>query len=215
MSVKDYYQLLELPFNANTEAIKKAYRKQAMRYHPDRNATNPFAAQLFSEVQEAYDVLSNPVKRSEYHLARWKTGLPDRAATNFTPTPVELLEQAQKMKQFVAQLDAFRMNKEALFQQLKQLLNMGHMQLLTNSGNEHTRTQFVLEILGSMQPLPYQNWLELSRVLIMVAGSNNTLLLMIRRTEQNKKQEQWLESNKPWLIVLAVGLICALIYLIA
>ena len=67
MAVKDYYRVLEIPQNARQEEIKKAYRKLAMRYHPDKNTGNPYAVQYFREIQEAYDVLSNPVKRSEYH----------------------------------------------------------------------------------------------------------------------------------------------------
>jgi molecular chaperone DnaJ len=63
---KDYYQLLEITRNASDEEIKKAFRKQAMKYHPDRNPGDKAAEEKFKEVNEAYEVLSNPEKRKMY-----------------------------------------------------------------------------------------------------------------------------------------------------
>ncbi len=64
-SNKDYYDLLGVPRSASDEDIKKAFRRLAMEYHPDRNRRNG-AAEKFKEVNEAYQVLSNPQKRSAY-----------------------------------------------------------------------------------------------------------------------------------------------------
>mgnify|MGYP000594101211 CR=1 FL=1 len=56
---KDFYAVLGVAKDADATAIKKAYRKLARQYHPDRNADNPEAAKKFKEVSEAYAVLSN------------------------------------------------------------------------------------------------------------------------------------------------------------
>ena len=61
-----YYEILEVEENASSETIKKAYRKQAMKYHPDRNPGNPEAEEKFKDAAEAYEVLSDPHKRSIY-----------------------------------------------------------------------------------------------------------------------------------------------------
>lgn len=63
---RDYYDVLEVDRNASDEEIKKAYRKMAMKYHPDRNPDNPEAEQKFKEAAEAYDVLRDPEKRARY-----------------------------------------------------------------------------------------------------------------------------------------------------
>lgn len=64
---KDYYKILELSRDADADAIKKAYRKQALRWHPDKNQDNKVAAEeRFKDIAEAYDVISDPQKRAVY-----------------------------------------------------------------------------------------------------------------------------------------------------
>ena len=62
----DYYELLRVPRDAGQEEIKKAYRKVALEYHPDRNAGSREAEERFKEVTEAYEVLRDPQKRARY-----------------------------------------------------------------------------------------------------------------------------------------------------
>ena len=66
MSKEDFYNTLGVAKGAAEPDIKKAYRKLAMQYHPDRNPGDSGAEKKFKEVQEAYDVLSDPKKRSAY-----------------------------------------------------------------------------------------------------------------------------------------------------
>ena len=63
---RDYYEVLGVPKGATADEIKSAYRKLAMKYHPDRNPDNPAAKERFTEISEAYEVLSNPEKRQRY-----------------------------------------------------------------------------------------------------------------------------------------------------
>ena len=63
---RDYYEVLGVERNANADEIKKAYRKAAIKYHPDKNPGDKEAEEKFKEAAEAYDVLSNPEKRARY-----------------------------------------------------------------------------------------------------------------------------------------------------
>lgn len=63
---RDYYAVLEVTKEATADEIKKAYRKKAIQYHPDKNPDDKTAEDKFKEAAEAYDVLSNPDKRSRY-----------------------------------------------------------------------------------------------------------------------------------------------------
>lgn len=66
MSKRDFYEILEVQKSASKEEIKKAYRKQAIKYHPDKNPGNKEAEEKFKEAAEAYEILSDDDKRARY-----------------------------------------------------------------------------------------------------------------------------------------------------
>ena len=66
MSKRDYYDVLGVSRNAGDDEIKKVYRKLAMKHHPDRNPDNPKSEDRFKEAKEAYEILSDPNKRTAY-----------------------------------------------------------------------------------------------------------------------------------------------------
>jgi curved DNA-binding protein len=79
MDYKDYYKVLGLGRSASESDVRKAYRKLAMRYHPDRNPGNKQAEDQFKDINEAYQVLSDPQKRARYDqlggaYSNWQQG---------------------------------------------------------------------------------------------------------------------------------------------
>src|SRR5881628_2384208 len=65
-SRRDYYEVLEVQRDASEEEIKKAYRKLAVKYHPDKNPGDKTSEDKFKEIGEAYEALSDPQKRAAY-----------------------------------------------------------------------------------------------------------------------------------------------------
>src|SRR5439155_24621099 len=70
MAKRDYYEVLGLNRDATEEDLKKAYRRLAMKWHPDRNPDNPRAEDHFKEAKEAYEVLADANKRAAYNQFR-------------------------------------------------------------------------------------------------------------------------------------------------
>jgi len=66
MAKKDFYEILEVSKTSTAEEIKKAYRKKALQFHPDKNPDNKEAEEKFKEAAEAYEILSNPEKKQRY-----------------------------------------------------------------------------------------------------------------------------------------------------
>src|SRR6201996_1881047 len=80
---KDYYEVLGVARTASAEEIKKSFRKLARQYHPDVAKNKKVAEEKFKEINEAYEVLSDPAKRKKYDElgANWKSG------AEFRPPP--------------------------------------------------------------------------------------------------------------------------------
>ena len=66
MEIKDYYKILELEPSASLQDIKKAYRRLAQQFHPDKNQNDQYALIHFTEIKEAFEVLTNPSRKNNY-----------------------------------------------------------------------------------------------------------------------------------------------------
>lgn len=105
MANKDYYQLLGVNRSATEKELKTAYRKLAKQYHPDANPNNPQAEQKFKEINEAYEVLSDSEKRSQYDtygadFAKYAGGNPYGGGVPFSGNPFARQQQGRVNVEF-------------------------------------------------------------------------------------------------------------------
>src|SRR5258708_39532749 len=86
---RDYYEVLGVPRNASDADIKKSFHKSARQYHPDVAKTKKGAEEKFKEINEAYEVLSDPAKRKKYDELgpNWKQGAEFRPPPGWQGTP--------------------------------------------------------------------------------------------------------------------------------
>ena len=93
---RDYYEVLEITKAATVEEVKKAYRRAALKHHPDKNPGDHTAEAKFKEVNEAYQILSDAQKRAAYdragHAAFEQGGGGFGGAGSSSPQPFELAE---------------------------------------------------------------------------------------------------------------------------
>lgn len=105
--VRNYYQTLGVPRDATNEEIKKTFRKLARQYHPDVNPNNKLAEEKFKDINEAYDILSDEIKRADYDsllFGKGKRGVPLRPPTdNRNGTGAPSRQQASDWKDFAPQ----------------------------------------------------------------------------------------------------------------
>jgi len=213
MSSKDYYRLLGVKPSASDDEIRRAYRKLAFKYHPDKNPDDPVSEATFREIAEAYEILSDPKKREDYHYKRFYT-YTYKDSTGPTVTPESILNDAIKLQKLVEKADPFRMNRDALLFQVEQILSEENLLLLKNENQPNINYVIVEALLDACKPLHYVATIVISERLFLLAESNNAFEKKITDfLESQRKKDNW-NRYKIALAVAAAILLCLIIFLI-
>ncbi|HMK27031.1 MAG TPA: DnaJ domain-containing protein [Chitinophagaceae bacterium] len=211
MPLKDYYSILEIKSSATQAEIKKAFRKLAHQFHPDKNKHDPYYTAQFAEVKEAYEVLTNPAKKEYYLQQRWYDQSTGKRKTQDIITPVALLKQVLELERYVSKLDVFRMDKEGLHDYLSILLTDTTIEKLNSFNDEATNEEIIKILLACFRPLPFDLVLSLQKQLIKIRVNPGC----------SKKISDWMagrekihtrEKYKVWIILLVVAVLCLLIF---
>jgi curved DNA-binding protein CbpA len=210
--LKDYYHILQIPPGATLVEIKQAYRSLAKTYHPDKNMNDPYMAAQFNDVKEAYETLTNPVKKETYLQERWYNQSINKKRTAEATTPISILRSCLELEKYVSKLDVHRMNKQSLFNYINELLSNDTIEALKNFNETAINRQIINLILIAMRPLPQKFVKKLSASLQLLACSDEISLQQINDSLlQHKKKFLW-EKYKIALMLLFTILICLLIY---
>ena len=211
MLLKDYYSILEIRSSATQAEIKKAFRKLAHQFHPDKNKHDPSATAQFAEIKEAYEVLTNPAKKEYYLQQRWYNQSIGKRKTQEPITPATLLKQVLELERYVSRLDVFRMDKEGLHDYLSALLANPTIEKLNSFNDVATNEEIIKILLACFRPLPFDHVLSLHKQLIKIRVSPG----------YSKKINDWVASREKihakekyeiWIIILVVAAICGLIF---
>lgn len=209
MVVKDYYKILELEPGAGEEAIKKSFRRLALRYHPDTNQHSKHADAWYREIQEAYQVLSHPASKQRYLQERWLLKSKGKPFADTAPLTPEFIEKkCREFCQQVSLMDHFRMDHYALQKELLALLNDDVLQALEHYRETAHNQQIVAYILRSMEPLEYPKTLPVLELLKRIALQSPQDTATIQHWYQRRSREAWWGKHQWWVIALATVALC-------
>jgi curved DNA-binding protein CbpA len=208
MSTKDYYRILNVKAKASASEIKHSYRRLAMKYHPDRNYGDALAAAVFSEVAEAYKVLSNYETRRQYNYQRYYTAAQEYAR------PAEsldnLLFKSRQLQKKIAASDPFRFNRDALLYSIKQLLP-DDVEILIKT-DEGLLKQFLETITICCARLTSVQTRTVMDLFQPLYEQHHWLLERFENLiSRQRKKENWEKYKVVLAIIIALAL-CALIF---
>ncbi|HYV54894.1 MAG TPA: J domain-containing protein [Chitinophagaceae bacterium] len=209
--LKDYYQILQIQPHSTLAEIKQAFRRLALIYHPDKNPNDKYAEAQFNEIKEAYEVLTNPVKKENYLQQRWYNQSIGKRRTAKTITPVSILKIVLELEQYVSRLDVHRMNREGLSGYIDELLSTGTIENLKQFNEPEINKQIITSTLSAMQPLSMRFLGKLPERLGTLAD-DETSMLQIKNFLKNRKRAFLWEQYKVALIILFTIFICMIIY---
>ena len=213
MELKDYYSILELPPYATLPEIKKAYRRLAHQYHPDKNMDDKYAAAHFSVIKEAYEVLIHPSKKEQYLQQRWYNQSAGKKFSGNEPlTPATILKQCLELNRYVSKLDIHRMDKEGLREYIANLLTDSTVEQLNTYNEPAVNHQIILSILRTLEYIKMEQAKPITEKLSLLAVDEENKKLIIDFIHRNNKKENW-EKYKFLVLIFATAIICLLIYL--
>jgi DnaJ-domain-containing protein 1 len=213
MQLKDYYRILGIEPSAGYPEIRKAFRKLAHQFHPDKNQDDPYASAQFAEIKEAYDVLTHPSKKEYYLQQRWYNQSAGKKKTQGIITPVAVLKQLLELDQYVSTLDVHRMDKQGLADYINDVVSGNSTAQLIPFNESHINEQIILTALKVIAPLKLKEAEIISNRLVKLAGDHAESKKLIAEFLASKKQKEKAEKYQPFILMLIVLVICFFIWL--
>ena len=216
METKDYYKILGVEPSASLHEIKKAYRKLAHHFHPDKNSSTQYAGIHFAEIKEAYEVLTNPAKKENYLQQRWYQQSLGKTKFKVEPvTPPVILKQILKLDKHVTTLDTFRMNRESLYRQLKDLLSNETIEQLKKFNEQEINHEIIRSVLRIAKFLRQRELEDIIPRLMELSNQSTTIVREIESmVKQYRRKNRW-EQYKHGLVLLLTVIISLLIYFVS
>ncbi|HET9056766.1 MAG TPA: DnaJ domain-containing protein [Chitinophagaceae bacterium] len=213
MDIKDYYKILNIASTASTSEIKKAYRKMALRYHPDTNKGNSAMETQFREIKEAYEVLINPVKREEYNYKRWYNRTIGKSFIYKPTNAQEVFIECKKLNVYLSGTNPFQIDYDALNHHILEILSDTNREILLQL-NEHSLTNEVITLLlQAANTLPYKYQPRIIESLIQLAGADREIQGKIELYRKRQQQKALFDKYKVTAVIILTLMICLIIYL--
>ena len=215
MQLKDYYKTLEVTPAATALQVRKSFRQLALRHHPDKNPGNAVAEAKFKEIQEAYEILSDPEKREEYNYKRWYNRSLKKQFSNEPLNPVSILAECIRLNNYMLTVNVFRIDYDGLSYHIRQLLSDKNVAILQQAGDKDIKGRVIEKLLQSTGALPFRYIEPIALLLLRIAGNDHLLIEQINNfIRQHKQKTNWQKYRVVWVVAITL-LLCWVIYKIS
>ena len=211
--LKDHYEILQIPPDANADEVKKAYRKLAFKYHPDTNGNDELAAQHFQNLQEAYAVIGDSAQRKKYDTERWLAGMSNRATEQEHITPDWMLKEVIKLHNYLTDIDTDRTSQLAIHSYLTQLFSDNRMAVLKKDGDMSVNEGIVKLVLQATVGLKYEYLQPLTEKLLQLVDNESITARQINTALKKRKRKEALNKWQPVIVIAITLLIVYAMYL--
>ena len=214
MPVKDYYKLLKIAHSADLNTIKKAYRQLAMQYHPDKHGNNQSTHFYFQEIQEAYEVLSNPEKRENYHYQIWL----EKAQGHELDTALsadQIIQLFIHTERTIHETDSFRRNNEQLTEILVSLYSNTRLALIAETNDKSLETTTLQMAMQSSSSLSSDAQFKLIHQLNPILKKHPQMHETWMEQVNTSMRKEKIEKFKVPIVILTTILLCLAILLLS
>lgn len=208
MPQQDHYQVLQLPPSASQDDIKKAYRKLALQYHPDKTGGDLLSEAYFKQIKEAYEVLSDTKKRQDYHYKKIYRQYHRQPVT----TAAAILKDCIELKKLVIAIGYNRIDFDLLEFQVKEILSLHNIHLLQQNNDNNFNIKIMNEILIACRNLPVAHIRRLEKVFMEISTNNESLQFKVQQFIRTKKRWHYWDQYKVLLAILIALALCLFIY---
>jgi curved DNA-binding protein CbpA len=209
---KDYYAILGVTPLAGPDEIRRSYRRLAKQCHPDRHGSDASASLRFQEVKEAYETLTDPVRKDAWLQQRWRLrsmGL--RTDRRPATLPADLLKASIALEQEISLNDPHRTDTDALLRRIQALLTADALDLLRQEADPAIREGVCRRLLRCGRHFGPDAAAALVRLLEPVTHTDATLAAEADRFLRRCRRRQAMERVRLPLLLLATLLACLLI----
>lgn len=207
--MKDHYQSLGVSPSATQDEIRKAFRRLAFQYHPDRNPAQ-FARQRFEEVHEAWLVLKDRAARRAYDKSYYANA-PGATQRRLPASADDVLALSTAFRLHANSIDPFRFDTDLLANAAEEILTPANLELVQS--DKAIAARVLSDLLAGLAPLPYPRLSALVPALIQLANSIDHGPVQVAGFVRKSRYGYFWERYKTVIALLVAALACVAIYL--
>ena len=209
---KDYYAILGITPLATPDEVRRSYRRLAMEWHPDRRGGDPVAALRFHELREAYQTLTDPVRKDAWLQERWYLrSMGMKTEHGRADQPAELMKAAIAYEQELAMTDPHRIDAGAILTRIRTLLTRDAVEMLLQEKDPGIRIVVCQRLLQCGRHFEPAAATELARLLEPLTAMDARLSEEAARYLSRRRRARAMERLRIPLLLLATALACLLI----